>query len=702
MLDARLDAPTSWHDPHTFLGRHSFDEISDRIVVYKPGFYEVYIQLDGVMHLMDRTEEEGFFTLTIPKQTLGYRIYHASGMLDLDPYIFPKFLGEVDEYLFAKGVHYDLYHCLGAHVRVLHGVKGTLFRVWAPSARKVCIMGDFNHWHESINPMRVCGHSGIWELFIPGVGAYQKYKYCITPTQGPALTKSDPMAWGFEMRPATASYVVESDFAFNDEAWMKQRGPVDERPFNCYELHVGSWKKGMNYKQLAIELGSYVKEMGFTHIQLLPILEHPLDESWGYQVTGFFAPSSRYGTLDDFKFFINYLHNQNIGVILDWVPAHFPSDAHGLVQFDGSHLYEHEDPRKGFHPHWQTLIFNYGRHEVSNFLIASALFWLKECHVDGLRVDAVASMLYLDYGREEGAWIPNQHGGKENLEAIEFLKHLNSVVHEACPGVLMIAEESTSFCGVTHPLAQGGLGFDLKWNMGWMNDTLRYFSHDPLFRKFHQNLLTFGLLYLYSEKFQYVLSHDEVVHGKRSLFSKMPGDLWQRYANLRLLYGYMMLLPGKKLLFMGGEVADFEEWSLEHAVPWHLLAHFESLGMKNLVKDLNHLYLSIPAFYEKENDPCGFEWVAMDDVHNSVIAFLRKGSEKSYFCLCHFTPQTLFHYQLILPYGKGLKILCNSDGALYAGSGVDMDVSWEIIEGSGKLKTTLTLPPLAAVLFEVL
>lgn len=512
------------------------------------------------------------------------------------------------------------------------------------------------------------------------------------------------MGRGFELRPQTAACVVRSKFLFSDDAYMQERRAKNwnHEPINCYELHLGSWKKGLNFKEAAFELAEYAKSMGYTHIQLLPIQEHPLDESWGYQVTGFYAPTSRFGSLDDLKFFINYLHKQNIGVILDWVPAHFPTDDFALARFDGTSLYEHADEKKGLHPHWNTLIFNYGRHEVQNFLIASALFWLEECHVDGLRVDAVASMLYLDYGRKEGEWIPNQYGGKENLEAIEFLKHLNSIIHRHCPGTLMIAEESTAFTGVSHPVDSGGLGFDLKWNMGWMNDTLRYMSHDPIFRKYHQNLLTFGLLYAFSEKFQYVLSHDEVVHGKRSLLSKMPGDLWQKFANLRLLFSYMMTQPGKKLLFMGGELGDYEEWNMYRSVSWHLLSNPESYGLKNLVAKLNHLYANHKAMHVFDHDPRGFEWVSLDDATNSVISYLRKSEHETIFVVLHFTPQVIDHYCFDLPFGNSLRLLFNSDSQEFSGSDYPLDYRVEKHLHSDRMKVIMNLPPLACLIFDVL
>ncbi len=703
MLDTyRLHNFTSYN-PHSFLGRHSLDEEYDVIAAYRPGFIDCYAQIDDELIRLEKGEQEGIFYEKIPKKIKTYKLYHTSGLLAEDPYLFGPVLSEVDQYLFAKGVHYKLYQKLGAHALTINGIKGVHFAVWAPSAAKVSLIADFNHFCKKTNPMRSLGSSGIWELFVPGLKEGEKYKFCITTAYGQELIKTDPMAHGYELRPKEAACVTQSRFLFNDEAYLNTRASKDHTkiPINCYELHLGSWKKGLLFKDAAFELAAYAKLMGYTHIQLLPILEHPLDESWGYQVTGFFAPSSRYGTLDDFKFFVNHLHQEGIGVIVDWVPAHFPSDEFALAKFDGTCLYEHQDTRKGFHPHWQTLIFNYGRHEVKNFLMASALFWLEECHVDGLRVDAVASMLYLDYGRKEGEWIPNEYGGKENLEAIDFIKHLNAVVHYHCPGVLMIAEESTSFCGVTHSLDYSGLGFDLKWNMGWMNDTLKYFSHDPLYRNHHHHLLTFGMIYAYSEKFQYVLSHDEVVHGKRSLLSKMPGDLWQKFANLRLLLAYMMTLPGKKLSFMGNELGDYEEWNMERSLSWHLLANYESVGIKKLVRDLNHLYLNESALHQKDHDPSGFEWVCLDDSKNSVLAFLRKSDNHSLLVVLNFTPQVHDNYDLYLPYGSSLKLKMNTDEGTYAGSNYPVSFSSSKWEHSDRMKVTLNLPPLACLIFDL-
>lgn len=704
MIDTIKTSTFLSHDPHGFLGRHHLDDLFDIIVAYRPGFTECYMHLDGAFVMMDQGECEGIFYSKIPKNSQEIKMYHKGGLLAHDPYSFMPLFGEIDQYLFSKGVHYKLHERMGAHIREVGGIKGVHFSLWAPSAVKVCVMGDFNHFCQTTNPMRSLGSSGVWELFVPGLDAGEKYKFCITTAYGSQFIKTDPYGRSFELRPKNAAIVTESCFKFTDHEYLNARSHKDftSEPMSIYELHLGSWKKGMGYREAALEIASYLVEMGYTHLELLPVLEHPLDESWGYQVTGFFAPTSRFGTLDDFKFFINHMHSCGIGVILDWVPAHFPSDSHALAQFDGSALYEHQDPKKGFHPHWNTLIFNYGRHEVQNFLISSALFWLEECHLDGLRVDAVASMLYLDYGKTDGEWIPNIYGGKENLEAIEFLKHLNSIVHHRVKGALMIAEESTSFYGVTRPLEEGGLGFDFKWNMGWMNDTLRYFSTDPFYRKYHQNLLTFGMIYVYSEKFLNVLSHDEVVHGKRSLLSKMPGDLWQKFANLRLLLSYTMTQPGKKLLFMGSELGDYQEWNIERSLSWHLLTYEESRGVKSLVKDLNHLYKDEKALHEKDHSHEGFEWISLDDHTNSVIAFMRKSSCKNMLIVIHATPQLIKNYDLYLPFGRGLKLRFNSDAAIYGGSNTPIDYVCNKCGASDRMKASITLPPLGCLIFDIL
>jgi 1,4-alpha-glucan branching enzyme len=593
-------------------------------------------------------------------------------------------IGELDTFLFNKGCHYELYHILGAHVTL----QGTRFAVWAPNAQSVSLVGDFNHWDGRTHPMQCLGVSGIWSIFVPGLGPGEKYKYEIRTREGSLRIKSDPFAFSQELRPCTASIVADLNYPWKHS--YRSLGPM-----NVYEVHLGSWKhygkEFPNYREIAIDLAKYCEQMGFTHVELLPIMEHPLDESWGYQVTGFFAPTSRYGTPADFQFLVDHLHSRNIGVILDWVPAHFPMDDDSLSRFDGTALYEHEDPRKGIHPHWNTAIFNYGRIEVSNFLIASALFWLEKMHVDGLRVDAVASMIYLDYGRKPGEWIPNPDGSNFNVEAIEFLKHLTSIVHTRCPGKLLIAEESSSYAGVTH---SEGLGFDLKWNMGWMNDTLRYFSKDPLYRLHHQNDLTFSLLYAFSEKFLLGLSHDEVVHGKKSLLSKMPGPEWQRFANLRLLYSYMICHPGKKLLFMGGEIGQWNEWNCKGHLDWWLLQYPLHASLHNMIREINHFYRAQPALWENDSDWQGYEWIDFSDAQNSVISYVRKGKEKALLIVHNFTPQ--FHESyFIRTHHRPKRELFNTDHQDFGGSHKLSRL--QLCENG----FSLSLAPLATMIFEL-
>ncbi len=613
-----------------------------------------------------------------------------------DVHTFTPTFGETDAYLLSRGVHYELYNILGAHPCIHQGVKGVKFGVWAPNARHVSLVGDFNRWDGNAHPMRSMGYSGVWEVFVPELSCGEKYKFEIKTQDGRLLLKADPCANQCELRPRTASVVADVDaYQWQDQEWIKKRTDGNQKMV-IYEMHLGSWKEGLNYRSAALEVSRYCKEMGFTHVELMPMMEHPLDESWGYQVTGFFAPTSRFGGVEDFQFFVDHMHQEGIGVILDWVPAHFPLDDFALAQFDGTYLYEHEDMRKGYHPHWNTAIFNYGRVEVSNFLIASALFWIDKMHIDGLRVDAVASMLYLDYGREEGEWIPNLYGGKENLEAIEFIKHLNSIVHQRFPGVVMCAEESTSFLGVSHPLEWNGLGFDLKWNLGWMNDTLRYFQKDPLFRRYHQNELTFGLIYVFSERFLSVLSHDEVVHGKASLLSKMPGDYWQKFANLRLLYSYMICQPGKKLLFMGGEIGQWNEWNCKGQIDWMLLQFPIHHDLQRMVKTLNHFYQAQPALWENDFDESGFAWVDFHDQHNCVLSYLRKGRHATLLCVHHFTPSFHTDYFIPLPRIAKIREVFNTDREEFGGSGkINETISFS------KEGFTLELAPLATQIFEV-
>lgn len=698
------------YNPHFLLGLHDHPGGGKVIRLWRPGAQTLYVEFKGQNIQAEKIHEAGIFELRVPLETTlyDYRIYHQDGFLAHDPYAFLPTVGEVDQYLFGNGTHYELYHILGAHPTQHQGINGVKFAVWAPSAKRVSLVGDFNYWDGRTNQMRSMGSSGIWELFVPGLTNGIKYKFEIKAHTSEIKVKADPFGFWSELRPLTASIVADTrGFAWGDEEWLKQRkqDANKAKPINIYELHAGSWRRpdgrALNYRELAGQLADYCKEMGYTHVELLPLQEHPLDESWGYQVSGFYAITSRYGTPEDFQWFVNHLHQNHIGVILDWVPGHFPTDDFSLGRFDGTALFEHEDPRQGLHPHWNTLIFNFGRNEVANFLIANALYWFEQMHIDGLRVDAVASMLYLDYGREDGQWIPNRYGGKENLEAIEFFKHLNSVTHQRFPGIQMIAEESTAFPGVSHPLEGGGLGFDMKWNMGWMNDTLRYFSKDMIFRHYHHNDLTFGLLYSFSERFVLALSHDEVVHGKRSLLDKMPGDLWQKFANLRLLHSYQICQPGKKLMFMGGEIGQWNEWWCKGELEWYLLRYPLHQGLKSMVKELNHLYLSHRALWEKDFDYTGFEWVDFTDTKNSVISYLRKSESEQVFCVHNFTPSYFGHYFLPLKHVQQVREIFNSDHEKYGGSG-KLNTQVEIVkEGWKAVGVHVNLSPLATMIFEV-
>jgi 1,4-alpha-glucan branching enzyme len=607
-------------------------------------------------------------------------------------------LSNFDKHLFSQGKHWHAYRFLGAHFND----DGVLFAVWAPNADAVSVVGDFNSWDGSIHPMHIYEDNGIWELFIPDIKPGDLYKFEIRSPHGEILLKSDPYGQQFELRPNTASIVTaNSDYKWNDNSWLEKRQQLDWQhiPMSIYEVHLGAWQgEFLNYRELAKRLVKYVLEMGFTHIELLPITEHPFDASWGYQCTGYYAPTSRYGTPDDFRYFIDYCHQNNIGVILDWVPAHFPKDAHGLARFDGTALYEHEDPRQGEHLDWQTLIYNYGRFEVKNFLFSSALYWIEEFHLDGLRVDAVASMLYLDYSREE--WVPNEYGSRENLEAIGFIRELTTILQQQNPGVLIIAEESTSWPQVTGPAEFGGLGFNLKWNMGWMNDTLKYMSIDPIHRKHHQNDLTFSILYAFSENFLLPFSHDEVVHGKGSMLTKMPGDEWQRFANLRLLYSYMFTHPGKKLLFMGTEFAQSAEWNEAVGLDWHLLQYDFHKGVQNLVKDLNQIYQQSKALYKYEFEEQGFKWLDCQDAENSVLIFSRQAEEQTLIIVLNFTPVPRHNYRIGVPKLATYKEILNSDAAIYGGSNVhNNDLKAENIACMNhQYSVSITLPPLGALI----
>jgi 1,4-alpha-glucan branching enzyme len=699
------------HDPHTILGLHHHSQDKKVIRVWRPGAKQLFLELSGKVVEATQIHSDGLFEFTTHSNTAvdDYRVYHQNGLLSHDPYAFLPTIGEMDLYLFGQGVHYKLYDVLGARLIKHQGYSGVKFAVWAPNAKSVSVVGDFNFWNGHANPMRSLGSSGIWELFVPGLKSGEKYKFEIKTQTDQLLLKSDPFALAGELRPATASIVSDvSHFNWEDSEWLSKQTEHKNlaKPINIYEVHLGSWKKKnghfLSYQELAVELSAYCQNMGFTHVELMPIQEHPLDESWGYQVSGFYAATSRFGSPTDFQWFVNHLHQNNIGVILDWVPGHFPTDEFSLGRFDGTALYEHSDPRQGFHPHWNTNIFNFGRREVTNFLIANALFWLEQMHIDGLRVDAVASMLYLDYGREHGEWIPNKFGGNDNLEAIEFLKHLNSVVHERNPRALMIAEESTAFTKVSHPVSYGGLGFDLKWNMGWMNDTLRYFSTDMIFRHYHHNDLTFGLLYAFTERFVLVFSHDEVVHGKNSLIGKMPGDTWQKFANLRLILSYMMCQPGKKLLFMGGEIGQWNEWSCSKGIEWDLLSFIPHQEVQRMVKELNHLYLAHSALWERDFHPSGFEWVDFSDSKNSVISYLRKSENEVLLCIHNFTPTYYPEYFVKLNNVSSVQEIFNSDQQFYGGSGkLNQNPQINSDQYGHAVGLNVHLSPLATMIFKI-
>lgn len=625
-------------------------------------------------------------------------------------------LTDHDIYLFKQGNHFKLYEKLGSHLISVNGVDGTLFAVWAPNAAKVSVIGDFNSWNRESHPLaqRHDG-SGIWEGFIPGLGQGTLYKYAITSRyrhqQG---EKGDPFAFHWETPPRTASIVWDLSFDWGDKEWMKSRHARNslQSPYSVYELHIGSWRRApgdnnrsLTYRELAEYLPEYMKDTGFTHVEFMPVMEHPFYGSWGYQVTGFFAPTSRYGTPQDFMYLVERLHEEGVGVILDWVPSHFPGDAHGLVYFDGTHLYEHEDPKKGFHPEWTSHIFNYGRYEVRNFLISSALFWLDKYHADGLRIDAVASMLYLDYARKDGEWVPNQYGGKENIDAIDFLRSMNREIYRAFPDVQTIAEESTAWPMVSRPTHVGGLGFGMKWNMGWMHDTLEYFTKDPVFRKFHHNNITFSIWYAFFENFMLPLSHDEVVYGKGALAGKMPGSGLQKIANLRLLFGYQFTHPGKKLLFMGGELGQWAEWSHERSVEWHLFQYKAHHGLWKWVSDLNRFYRSEPALYELDFENGGFEWVDFSDQESSVISYLRKGRSGRDMVLVvfNFTPMARYDYRVGVPEGGYWREALNSDAAEYAGEGFGnlggLEAQNVPCHHRGH-SLVMTLPPLGMVAFK--
>ncbi len=698
------------NDPFRILGRHWFQQ-QEFILHHAPHTQTLFIEQQEAVRL----DNSDFFIYLIDDGTpipLHYTVLRIDEEQNkshcIDPYSFDIITPEFDRHLFAEGKHLHCYRFLGAHEKTVDKIDGMLFCVWAPNARSISVVADFNHWDGRIHPLRSLGSSGIWELFIPGIGAGAHYKFEIKTRSGQLLLKADPYAFQAQLRPETASITTASStYQWQDHSWLQKRRQNSwlHHPMSIYECHLGSWQRDhqnrfISYRQLAKTLIPYVHELGFTHIEILPITEHPLDASWGYQTTGYYAPTRRFGEADDFRYFVDQCHQHDIGVILDWVPAHFPKDAHGLARFDGTALYEHEDPRQGEHQDWGTLIYNYGRNEVKNFLISSAVFWLQEYHIDGLRVDAVASMLYLDYSRKPGQWIANKYGGNENLQAISFLKQLNRITHGEFPGTTILAEESTSWPGVTHPTDHNGLGFSMKWNMGWMHDTLDYFSQDPIYRKHHHHRLTFGLMYCFSENFVLPFSHDEVVHGKSSLINKMPGDEWQRFANLRLLYAYLFTYPGKKLLFMGAEFAQTHEWNHDCALNWELLQYPLHAGIKKLVQELNHLYRQFPALHQYDFDSKGFEWVNCDDAQHSVLSFLRKSDSQLLLIVLNFTPVLRKGYLLQLSSPGRFQLLFNSDDTCYGGSNNGNQGVVHTHRASGQYQLQLDLPPLAAMILE--
>lgn len=632
---------------------------------------------------------------------------------ELDP--IKPFITEFDLHLFNEGNHHKIYEKLGAHPIVQNGHKGTHFAVWAPSAKSVSVVCNYNYWDGRSHPMKLIAASGVWAVFIPDIGPGEMYKYEIHAMNGDVFLKSDPYAFYSELRPNTASIVYDlQGYEWNDELWIKNRdcSCSFNKPVSIYEVHLGSWARSedgfnnfISYREYAERLVAYVVDMNYTHIELLPISEHPLDDSWGYQVTGYYSVTSRFGRPEDFMYLVDECHRHDIGVIIDWVPAHFPKDSHGLAKFDGTALYEHKDPRQGEHPDWGTLIFNYNRHEVKNFLISNAVFWFEHFHIDGIRVDAVASMLYLDYNKKKGEWIPNKYGGNQNIGAVDFLKQLNSAVYKYFPGIMMIAEESTSWPMITKPPYNGGLGFTYKWNMGWMNDYLRYVSMDPIYRKYHHNYITFSIMYAMNENYLQVLSHDEVVHGKLSMIGKMPGDYWQKFAGLRVTYGYMYGHPGKKLLFMGNDFGQFIEWNFKQGLDWHLLGYEMHNKLKDFVRDLNKLYTSEKAMYEIDFSYDGFEWIDCNDSDHSMVSFIRKGCspEDILVFICNFTPVVHNNYQLGVPYHAYYRELLNSDSVIYGGSNVGNLGGVYSVEKEHMLKPysiTIQIPALAMVVFK--
>lgn len=712
-------------DPFSVLGLHEISNKEKKQLViraFRPEAKSIQVKYGRSKPLeLQKISEEGLFEQVVPrrKNRFNYTLQitpHNGDVFEItDAYVFNTQINDFDLQLWGEGNHQKAYEFMGAHSKTVDKIDGTHFVVSAPSATRVSVVGSFNNWDGRVHTMRKFHDQGIWEIFIPHVTAGDLYKFEIkSPVQDAPLLKADPYAFSAQLRPETSSIVADIEgYNWSDDDWMKSREKkqAQNQPISIYELHLGSWRRKvenhkafLNYRELADELIPYVKEMGFTHIELLPIAEHPYDPSWGYQITGYFAPTSRFGTPEDFMFFVDECHKANIGVLLDWVPAHFAKDDHGLRRFDGTGLYEHEDPRQGEHLDWGTCIFNFGRTEVQNFLVSNAVYWCDKFHIDGLRVDAVASMLYLDYSRKVGEWVPNKYGGRENIEAINLLRKFNDVLHVLYPGVITFAEESTSWGGVSRPTTTGGLGFDYKWNMGWMNDTLSYIEKDPVHRKYHQDQLTFSLIYAFSESFALPFSHDEVVHMKQSMLGKMPGDDWQKFANLRLLYTYMYTHPGKKLLFMGCEFGQWSEWNHEKSLDWHLLEWDKHKGLQQLVKDLNRVQKEQPALHEVDSDWRGFEWIDVTDADNSLISYIRRGKNPDDFVvvILNFTPSVHYGYQFGVPKDGEYEVVMNTDSEYYGGSNAGdsvMYAQWGEWHDQPAY-INITVPPLAALIIK--
>jgi 1,4-alpha-glucan branching enzyme len=705
-------------DPFRLLGPHrAGDDLAVR--VFRPEAKEVRVSADGAEVGAERVHRDGFFEARLPnrRRDCDYELrvirWDGSAFTERDPYRYGTLMSDVDLHLWGEGQHWRIYETLGAHLRNVGGVEGCYFAVWAPNAQRVSVVGDFNGWDGRVNPMRKLSGSGVWELFLPGVGEGAHYKFEIRTFGGHLLLKADPFAFFSQWGKETSSLVFNLNrYKWNDAEWMERRRSTDcqKAPISIYEVHLGSWRwnaeagRQLSYLELADRLIPYARDMGYTHIEVLPVAEHPFGGSWGYQVTNYYAPTSRFGNPDEFRQFVDRCHESGIGVIMDWVPAHFPKDPHALAEFDGTDLYEHADPRQGEHQDWGTLIFNFGRNEVRNFLIANACFWLDKYHIDGLRVDAVASMLYLDYSRQPGQWIPNKYGGRENLEAVEFLKRTNEIVHEHFPGALTIAEESTAWPGVTRPIYLGGLGFSFKWNMGWMHDFLQYMQLDPVYRRFHHNSITFSIMYAWSEHFMLVLSHDEVVHGKRSLLEKMPGDDWQKFANLRMFLAWMYAHPGKKLMFMGGEFGQRREWNHDRELDWFLNEEPRHDGLRRLVQHLNYVYRHEPALWEMDDSHQGYEWIDFHDSENSVVSFLRRSrSGEVVLFVVNATPIVRPGYRLGVPGAGFYRELINTDAETYGGTNVGNMGGFEAeaFDWQGRTHSLMiTLPPLATLAFK--